>query len=602
MATKVISFGCKPPRENFDLINDQISKGHSYYNQLIELHRKQIDDCETARRERFPEFAAVEKSMAEAEAEVEKVVESIRANNAKMKRKRATPEESMALADAKARLKSLRASRKEIRAAIAEDDGLQAHLESIYAATSDAKKAARASSGVYWGTYQKVEGAVEAAIKKTMGPPRFKRWSGDGQVAIQVQNGTTWQEMIVGAGRIGNLLRAEQLPTDRESARSARPWMFSLCVSTDDKRKPNFARLMAYVPPNIMPSDAKIMGVSLVRKSLPPHRMSDGKYHPRYDWSLQFTVRTNEEKPRATSGACGIDVGWRLMDDGSLRVAYLVDDDGKHEELRLPARLVTSWEKTQSIQSIRDRSFDAIRARLVEWKQQQTAEFPEWFSEAAKFVGQWKAKGKLVRLIDQWHENRIDGDAEILAELDAWRHQDVHLWQWETEAEKKSQRTRLDLYRVFAHRVSQRYKEIYVEDFDLRKIQRNRKPDDNTVDAGSKEYMRTACISTLVGLLKQKKAVKVDCANTTKKCHACGSIEEFDHRSLWHTCKSCNLPWDQDYNAAKNILVSGLDLPKVPEPVADIDAGAGEEVAAASPAYVGRWAKRKATRPKHEVA
>lgn len=600
MTTKVISFGCKPPRENLDLIDSQISLGHRYYNKLIELHRKQMEDCENARRERFPAFAAAEQAVIDAEAEVVRIVDSIRSSNAKAKRKRATPEESAALTDAKARLKELRAVRKTIRAAIAEDAGLQEHLASIYAASSDAKKEARANCGVYWGTYQKVENAVESAIKKTKGPPRFARWSHDGmygQVAVQVIGGGTWQEMLIGKGKISSLLRGEPAPCKRTSEKAARPWQFSLRVSSDENRKPIWASVMAYVSPRSMPEDAKIMGVALVRKPLAPHRMSDGKFHHRYDWSLQFTIRTNEEKPRATTGACGIDVGWRLMEDGSLRVAYLAGDDGYHEELRLPSQLVTAWGKLQSIQSIRDRAFDAILVRLVEWKQQQTTELPEWFAEAAKCVGQWKSKGRLGRLVDQWAESRIVGDDEIMDELQAWRAHDVHLWQWQVDGERKAQRQRLDLYRVFAHRVSQRYGSIFVEDFDLRAIQRDRKPDDNTADAGAKEYMRTACLSTLIGLLKQKKAVEVEPANTTKRCHACGSIEEWDHaRDLWHTCENCKLPWDQDYNGAKNILASGLSLPKTPEPLAGNGDDTGEGVTTIAPAYVGRWKKRKDAR------
>jgi transposase len=68
-------------------------------------------------------------------------------------------------------------------------------------------------------------------------------------------------------------------------------------------------------------------------------------------------------------------------------------------------------------------------------------------------------------------------------------------------------------------------------------------------------------------------------SGTTKRCHACGSMEEFDRRELTHTCSTCSLLWDQDYNAAMNMLTTDVS---------------DEPTANAEVKYVGRFAKRKA--------
>lgn len=900
MPTKVFSYGAKPPREGMDLIENQIRLGHRYYNRLIELRRKQMEDTTRVRCEMFPDFDAIEQRCITAEQLVKDIVEEIKAANARAKRRRATAEESARLKAATADLKDAREKRKEIRKDIAKDVVLQERLAAIYAECADASKAARATCGVYWGcvdeetqiltedgwktqaefngtekvatynldtqamewefatgktvahyegpmakvknarldmmltpnhrivihkrtskgmkvqvrnaedmpsmhatisipqaapglepetslpvspslaavigwivsdgyletscdgirisqsltaneeycrliredlvqsgvkfneykekdgmltfyivadcgreirklipeklltpqlvfglsheaaksmfdslmfgdgclsetssgkprwrwsqknltnvamfqalafrlgiashahkkkdgmstvsarlqtystwqsqigpvlewvnfsgtvwcpstpnttwvarrngtifitgnSYLKVEAAVESAVERTIGLPGFKRWSGgSGQVAVQIQMGCTWQEMLSGSGRVGGLLKAEPLPCNRTSEKSARPWLFSIRVGSDEQRKPVWAKVMVYLHPTFkIPYDGRIMGVSLVRRALPHHRMSNGRYEPRFDWSMQFTVRVSEEKPRATSGACGIDLGWRLV-DGGLRVAYLVGSDGHHEELILPTSLVDRWEKSESIQSIRDRSFNEIRAKLLAWM--AAAPQPEWFVEQTEHLAQWKSLGRLSRLVASWEERRIDGDGEIFVEMTKWRDQDFHLWQYGAENLLKAQRIRLHIYRNFARRLAMRYGKIFVEDCDWRQIAKKVRVDKNKSNAGAKTYMRIASVGKLRDLLKQDGATMVDSTDTTKKCHACGSIEEFDHaKELIHSCGSCSLVWDQDYNAAVNLLTGGVE--------------SGEpEVPAEKKKYVGRFQKRK---------
>jgi len=48
----------------------------------------------------------------------------------------------------------------------------------------------------------------------------------------------------------------------------------------------------------------------------------------------------------------------------------------------------------------------------------------------------------------------------------------------------------------------------------------------------------------------------------TKTCHACGSLEDFDaEASIYHTCSQCGARWDQDENAAKNMLKIHCESP-----------------------------------------
>ena len=61
-----------------------------------------------------------------------------------------------------------------------------------------------------------------------------------------------------------------------------------------------------------------------------------------------------------------------------------------------------------------------------------------------------------------------------------------------------------------------------------------------------------------------RKLIKVDPRNTTQRCSACGSIAEKDLSVRVHECPYCGFSCDRDYNASRNILISGMEQPVAP--------------------------------------
>jgi transposase len=61
-----------------------------------------------------------------------------------------------------------------------------------------------------------------------------------------------------------------------------------------------------------------------------------------------------------------------------------------------------------------------------------------------------------------------------------------------------------------------------------------------------------------------RKLIKVDPRNTTQRCSACGSIVKKDLYVRVHECHYCGFPCNRDYNASRNILISGMEQPAVP--------------------------------------
>jgi putative transposase len=61
-----------------------------------------------------------------------------------------------------------------------------------------------------------------------------------------------------------------------------------------------------------------------------------------------------------------------------------------------------------------------------------------------------------------------------------------------------------------------------------------------------------------------KKLIKVDPRNTTQRCSSCGSIVKKELSDKVHQCPYCGFSSDRNYNAARNILLLGRDLPVAP--------------------------------------
>lgn len=588
MPTKNYTYAARRPIEGEEIIGQQISLAHKYYNRLIELHREMRDAVERAKLARFPALADIDARIAEAEAELQRQRDAIRRQNAQARRKRATPEERQSAKAAATRLKELRAERKAMREAIKTDPALVTEIAAIRAASQEAQRTARKSSGIYWGTYLQTEAAVEAAIEKTkFGPPRFRRWSGDGSVGCQIQGGLTATEITACAD---TRLRVESWTSRGKSAPVV---VFAVRISSNDSGKPIFARLPVYYH-RPLPDDARVKWAKIIRRAGPVRRQSDGSWRPYYDWSVQLALTTGEEHPRAEAGACGVDLGWRKLPDDSLRVAYLVGDDGHVEEFCLPAKVVSRWDKAESIQETRDKLFDTAKARLAEWLEANGC--PEKLRESCASLRQWRSHGRLARIIDTWE--RFAGDEEIHAALKEWRERESHLWQYEFGTRRTGQRQRKELYRQFAARLRGRYKTIVVEDCDWRTLARNPQAEDDQVSlAAMKRYMRIASVGMLRDALRQCGAIMDAAKDTTRSCHRCGKVNDWDQASeVWHTCDECGLLWDQDENAARNLLSRADVVGAESEAARGPDDDAGDGDAPAEPEKGGRWGKRKAAR------
>lgn len=562
--TMVYRYGARCPVEGLELVRQQMRAAHQYRNALCrqELDRREAV-ADTLRR-LAPAVVDAEAAFRAADEAVARAVTEARQANSRERSK--APGRTADLAPLRAARRAAYAALKTAKAAAYADAAVQEALAAVDADDLERRKSLRAASGLYWGTYCTVE---QGCGKFRQGPlPRFLRWTGDGKVAVQLQGGLSAAELL---GCRDSRLRLEMLP---QTARKpyGRVW---LRVGSAGKggREPVWA-VVPVVCHRPIPDDAVVKWAYLVRRRVATHD----------EWSVQFVLAREGgwPKTRATSGAVGVDVGWRALDVG-LRVAYWVGDDGREGQLVLPWEDVARWERVESLASTRSDNFNAARDALASWLT-TAADVPEWLTETTATLGQWRSAARLAALAIRWRGERFAADEDALAVLEAWRVQDKHLYDWQEANRLKAQNWRRDVYRRFAAILGREYRTVAVEDADWRDLAKLPDVDsDETAVARVRYLQRVAAVGILREELASRaaRAVMVETADTTRRCQACGHVEDVAAaRSVLVRCSACGVTIDQDRRAALNLLASSRKPEEedrkdvAPDSAARADAGA----------------------------
>lgn len=555
--TIVYKYGALESDQNGDRIGDQMRLAHRYYNQLIEIERARkeatwavLESMWARVYEIWPEYKVISNHHAEVCAAVDDLAEQIKTER-KRSRKRAVPKAMTA------ELRALKRERTTLNNTIACARGLAYQLcdakQQLVTVNEDAKQkliSARAHCDVYWGTYLQVEDAVDQAKETARGLPDFRRWRGDGKLAVQLQGGLSPEEAFACKDR---RLRIEPLHPnafDKGQPRSLRRTRVWMRIGSEG-RDP----VWAVVPVTMhrpLPSECTIKWVFLTRRRVACHDK----------WAVCFVISRDEPwtKPDlASSGKVGIDVGWRMMPDGDLRVARYRGDDGVEGELRIPSKDVSRWTKVKSLRGIRDNNFNTIIGVLSDWLEGAGDDVPEWLRDKLRHLGQWRAQRRLASVVLLWRDERFPGDEQIFDRVEAWRKQDKHLYEWEQNNLRKAIAWRLDFYRCWVADLSRRYTHALIENTDWSELRRLPEVEDDGEQ--NTNYMSSiASVGALLELIKNRFAshTKKAAEYTTLRCHHCNQITKFDTaKHLSHQCEHCGTKWDQDVNAARNLLASG---------------------------------------------
>jgi transposase len=452
----------------------------------------------------------------------------------------------------------------DARAEIKEQGGeIEESLDAVHLTFAASTRDARKHSGINdcWGTYQMIDEAAQAALRSGE-RPRVRAWDGTGALAVHIQ---------------GEPLSVEDLEAGEHSfarlSGEGRTRLLSVRLGSVG-REPIWG-VWPVICHRSLPPDSRIRWVKI-------HRLRTATH---YRWEATITVDTPAQGLRTCDSVNGgptiaIDIGWRRMRDGTIRVAAWADSEGRSGDLRLDKRIISRIQKVWDLESIRAKAFDAAIADL---RSVRPGIYEPWFLQATRTIHAWESPQRLAALVGFWRGKRFSGDAQIYERMEAWRKQDKHLYEWECHQRENVLRHRREIYRLFSVDIARHYRQVIVEQLDLRdfaELPKAGEPPDDPQTKAARTWRTFAALSEL------RLCVKNACANsgaehreeeaawTTQTCADCQEQEPFDAApSVDHTCSHCGATWDQDLNAARNLLRAERSSTTPPErsPTKDVD-------------------------------
>ena len=623
-SAKIYSYGAGPPTTNVELFEKELVLGHRYRNALVDLELKRRSQVEAA-LSRLPGAANLtiledeiqQKSALMDERQAEKKALHVKGRSKKV----AAPELNKAIKALKAELKALREKRKELRKDLfkspAWEQGKQS-LEDWY--DEEQVKIYGAAGTKAWGTLVRIRKEVELA--RTGPPPKFKRWTGEGKVVVQLQTdkglpvekmsdpnnkwliitpveGGVWvpgtHKKTLDPNELVNVIshengipikkqvtRAEQMQSQLHLDADGHPMRYvgntrvRMRIGSDSKKKPIWCDFTIEMH-RPLPAGNKIKWAWLRRTRVGPNEK----------WEFQVTLEevvglTAPDPRRAVDGFVAVDVGWRLNADSAdrdcgfkseehedlvhssgcrrtdLRVAKWVGSDGKTGEIRLPKRWLCAYYKVHDLVSIRDKDFNQVVAALLQWTKQH--DVPEWMKESLRYAHNWNKPPKLIKLYRHWTTNRFPGDESGYTAIQNYYRRDQHLYAYESHLRNQVNDYRANLYRTEVAKLSRRFKTVVLEDIDMSALAKRKEPEDAHLEKDAARLHRNAaCISSLRTFFKEKMAVrKINPAGTSYICNGCGEASFKGNSDATLICGSCGREWDRDENAALNILERGM--------------------------------------------
>jgi transposase len=601
---RVYKFGAQPPHQGEELARDQIWLAHQYRNKLVEIYRDWRKQRDELRQKHCPDLVAAEEELGRVPSDEEPEGTGLKGRKAVLERAeklerqrrgdrsrrrprngrrgprsevRSPSEESKrALKEVRAQIRCLREQIKAIKERLKDNEPYMLGMRRASERRSERIREARGESGLRHGTYISTERAADQSNKTSIDPPGFVSWHhrGPDRIGTQLQGHVTWDDLVNGRNNQARLYLSPR-PGAQPGSKRARTRLqgeFWLRVGSEG-RSPVWAKWRCVVhrqpPPETRCTWAYVT------------RSNAGGFRDR--WSVQITLDGDlAPKDFAPTGTVAVDVGWRRLDD-RLRVAVWVGSDGKEGELALGIRWLEQIRKVDDIKSYRSMALDDLREDVVGYLRESGGECLSALRKVCYRKPSDESLDKCLSVISRWrtpkrfaHLAREIPPGVLQDFLRAWLSRDRHLWDYEWNLRDQLIAQRLDLYRRFASYLSRNYHTVVTEDLNLSKLKRVPPlwVQQNGLTDSYRAYMTDAAPGELLESIRGRCAnsVKVDPKQTTMRCCLCGELsKEPEPQQLVHACRACGRAWDQDRNAAHNLLARGGVELKSTGPLAPFD-------------------------------
>ena len=539
-------YSCKFPYPlEAALVEHQLTLAHSHRNRLTEilLHSRQ------RYRELVRDYLNFDLEELEEQAQtltnqIRTISQQITVWKIQHRTHKTHPELSASLRTAKIERATVQKEIKAIITAFKNDPILEAEIARLAKDTDTQIRETRIhyshQLGLYWPNYLINERAANQA-RYNRKQPKYRRWTGEGEIAIQFQGGLSVQRLFSCKTSLLRIIAPDPaaIHPDGKIRGQARKVRALYRVASNQDSSPRWINLEVTMH-RMLPAHGTLKWAHLQREKAPSAAGKDYLSITKdYDYYLCLTVEEPQFNP-PHNAKVAVETGWRLFQN-SLRVAVALGTDQKLLELRLPQKWIDGKKKARSLKSIIDKETNKTAAALKD----QHPEIAAAIEKAGHLPG--KRAAALLRL---YHEI-----PPLQPVLENWRTHHLHLVRYAKGLNRRLDGQRLERYRAFVRELAKSYSVCAIANFDLTKITKR----DLTKDKNPNPphwYRRLANISCLTKLLNdQLECQKLPSTYKTKMCHTCRHVDEWDSdASIRHKCSNCQSEWDQDHNAAQNLL------------------------------------------------
>lgn len=361
---------------------------------------------------------------------------------------------------------------KEIRRSDA-----KAHAESL---------AAREACKLATGTYLQVEEAVQRAKKDSLPrAPKFRRFSGEGKVSVQMRNGSTVADALAGTSK----LSIRPAPRD-VMKRGDQSRMMVVNIDQSVPRGDKVTLSATVKLHRLPPEDADIKWASLLAK----------RTGRRTTYELQLTLEhpsfAEAKRPSGQRSSEHVRIGWARV-DGGVRVAHWPGS-----EVVVPDVVLNQDDHAASIQSAADLYFDRIKRVLKRWMRGGPHHLTAWhrmhndYTRATlrrvctEYAAWALGMERLGTLWSEWVKERKARGEDLYApacvarrwlrrfgidDQDAhagwlfytWARKDEHLEQYAADSRRRFQNRRDALFRQEAIRIATEFSEVTVDNYSI---------------------------------------------------------------------------------------------------------------------------------------
>lgn len=375
-------------------------------------------------------------------------------------------------------------------------------------------RAEAVQNGLYWGTYLIVEESFSAAWKKTncFQLLRFRSWKQGGYAGVQIQkvNDPTTKYKI------------ERAYDPRIGRRKGQRHTIQIRVGSTNNKKPIWSDAIKFEMHR--PIQGRVTWIKICM-----HYRGNKEI-----WNVNITCTDIPDRiDSAKTGVVALDVGWRVLKDKSIRLAFATGFDNKEYEFTMHSTWRELQTRADNIRGYRDN-------RLNELK-----------SINSKFSCIKKPGNVKKYAIKQ--DIYVDDVVE-------WCKRDKHLEDYELGCRRRSVSVRKYAMITWMRELRRKYSHIIIKNSSHKEMKDHKK----AVEAGMFPIQRKNAhhgspgeiIEEACKVFDRNTGVSVIRANNTNtiECQKCGSLMYPPDDGILAVCEQCGATEDRDRVSTRNLL------------------------------------------------